>query len=95
MTREETVKQVARKTGLEESTVRKVFSETLNTISESLEYGEKVTFRGFGTFDLQHRAQKKARDISKERPVIISDHYRPIFRPSKELKTKVFLKNSN
>jgi len=49
--------------------------------------------RGFGTFEAKRRAEKKARNISKNIIVVVSAHKTPFFRPSKSFIENV--KNRN
>lgn len=55
----------------------------------SLEKGENVYLRGFGSFILKRRAEKTARNISKNTTVIIPAHDIPAFKPAKELMGQV------
>ena len=61
----------------------------MGTVSDSLIYGHNVYLRGFGTFEIKHRAEKTARNISKNTTVIIPAHNIPAFKPSKEFIEKI------
>ena len=39
--------------------------------------------RGFGSFIVKKRAQKTARNISKNETLIINEHFIPAFKPAK------------
>lgn len=54
--------------------------------------GENVYVRGFGSFVVKKRAQKTARNISKNTAIIIPEHFVPSFKPAKVFVDKV--KNS-
>ena len=56
----------------------------MDTVKESMQGGEEVYLRGFGSFILKHRAAKTARDISKNVTVIVPEHDIPAFKPAKE-----------
>ncbi|HPW26822.1 MAG TPA: HU family DNA-binding protein, partial [Tenuifilaceae bacterium] len=45
--------------------------------------------RGFGSFIVKKRAQKTARNISKNTTIIIPEHYIPSFKPAKTFVNKV------
>jgi DNA-binding protein HU-beta len=45
--------------------------------------GENVYLRGFGSFIVKKRAQKTARNISKNTTIIIPAHNIPAFKPAK------------
>ena len=61
----------------------------METIKTSMTNGEEVFLRGFGSFIIKHRADKTARDISKNTTVIVSAHDIPAFKPAKEFLDKV------
>ena len=62
-------------------------------IKNSLESGENVYLRGFGSFIIKTRAEKTGRNISKNVAVKIPAHNIPVFKPAKVfvngVKTKV------
>jgi len=51
--------------------------------------GENVYVRGFGSFVVKKRAQKTARNISKNTAIIIPEHFVPSFKPAKVFVDKV------
>ena len=55
----------------------------MNEIINSLERGENVYFRGFGSFIVKKRAEKTARNIKKNTTIKIPAHNIPAFKPSK------------
>ena len=55
----------------------------MNEIKESLESGENVYLRGFGSFIVKERAEKTGRNISKNTTIIIPAHNIPAFKPAK------------
>ena len=56
---------------------------------EDYEKGENVYLRGFGSFILKRRAEKTARNISKNTTIIIPAHNIPAFKPAKEFMGQV------
>jgi DNA-binding protein HU-beta len=48
-----------------------------------LERKENVYLRGFGSFVIKHRAEKTARNISKNTTITIAAHDLPSFKPAK------------
>lgn len=50
---------------------------------------ENVFLRGFGTFTIKHRAQKTARNISKNTTMVIAAHDFPAFKPAKSFIAKM------
>jgi len=88
MTKQELVSIAASQTGVEIATVSAVVESFMEQVRNSLTNGEKVYMSGFGTFHLKHRAEKKARDISKNTTIIIPAHDVPAFKPSKSCTLK-------
>ena len=84
MTKIEIVREIASKTGLSTKDVMVILESLMQTIKSSMENGEEVFLRGFGSFIIKHRAEKTARNISKNTTVIIPAHDVPAFKPAKE-----------
>ncbi|MGL6177633.1 MAG: HU family DNA-binding protein [Tannerellaceae bacterium] len=55
----------------------------MEIVKESLSKGDNVYLRGFGSFVVKKRAQKTARNISKNTTIIIPEHNIPAFKPAK------------
>lgn len=89
MTKAELAKEIASKTGLEKKDVVVIIESLMDTIKTSMAEGEEVFLRGFGSFIIKHRANKTARNISKNTTVIIPAHDIPAFRPAKEFMEQV------
>ena len=89
MTKIEIVREIASKTGLSTKDVMLVIESLMDTIKTSMGNGEEVFLRGFGSFIIKHRADKTARNISKNTTVIIPAHDIPAFRPAKEFMDQV------
>ena len=53
------------------------------TTMSRLSKDENVYLRGFGSFVVKKRAQKTARNISKNTTIIIPEHNIPAFKPAK------------
>ena len=89
MTKIELVREIASKTGLSTKDAMVIIESLMETIKTSMTNGEEVFLRGFGSFIIKHRADKTARDISKNTTVIVSAHDIPAFKPAKEFLDKV------
>ncbi len=83
MTKADIVNEVAKATGIEKVTVQTVVESTMESIRSSLIKGDAVYLRGFGSFIIKHRAQKAARNITKQTTMTIPAHDIPAFKPSK------------
>jgi len=93
MTKADIVNEIAKSTGIEKITVQKTVEAFMETIKSSLVGNKNVYLRGFGSFVVKKRAEKTARNISKNTTIIIPEHFIPSFKPSKSFTGKV--KNHN
>ena len=89
MTKAEIVTEIAAKTGIEKQVVMQVVEGMMETIKTSMINGEEVFLRGFGSFFIKHRAEKTARNISKNTTMIIPAHNIPAFKPAKSFVEKL------
>ena len=89
MTKAEICKQIKEKTGLDNVSVQAVVEAFMETVKETLADGKAVYLRGFGTFELKHRAEKTARNISKNTTIVIPEHDIPHFRPARDFEKMV------
>ena len=83
MTKAEIVNEVAKATGIEKVAVQTVVEAAMESIKSSLIKGNPVYLRGFGSFIIKHRAQKAARNITKQTTMTIPAHDIPAFKPAK------------
>lgn len=89
MTKAEIVREVSKSTGIEATTVSAVVEGFMEAVKSSLAKDNNVYLRGFGTFAVQTRAQKTARNITKNTTVIIPKHKVPTFKPCPDFKNQV------
>ena len=89
MTKAEIVTEIAAKTGIEKQVVMQVIEGMMKTIKTSMINGEEVFLRGFGSFIIKHRAEKTARNISKNTTMIVPAHNIPAFKPAKSFVEKL------
>lgn len=83
MTKADIVNDIAEKTGLEKNEVQTTVEAFMSSIRKSLEKGENVYLRGFGSFVVKTRAQKTGRNILKNTTIVIPAHNIPSFKPAK------------
>ena len=83
MTKAEIVSNISRKLGIEKADVQATVESLMQEIIGSLESGENVYLRGFGSFVVKTRAEKTGRNISKNTTIKIPAHNTPSFKPSK------------
>ena len=89
MTKAEIVNEIARTTGIDKASVLATVEGLMTTIKESLANGENVYLRGFGSFIVKERAEKTARNISKNTVLIVPKHNIPSFKPCPDFKEAV------
>ena len=84
MTKADIVNEIAKKTGVDKAAGLTTVEAFMDAVKESLiTKEENVYLRGFGSFILKKRAQKTARNISKNTTIIIDEHNIPAFKPAK------------
>ena len=83
MTKAEIVANISEKLGIEKVDVQLTVESLMKEIINSLESGENVYLRGFGSFIVKKRAEKTARNIIKNTTIKIPAHNIPAFKPSK------------
>ena len=84
MTKSEIVSAISAKTGLDRKDVLNIVEAFMVTVKDSMAGDEEVFLRGFGSFIIKQRAEKTARDISKNTTIIVPAHNIPAFKPAKE-----------
>ena len=89
MTKADIVNEIAKSTGIDRATVLTTVEAFMETVKESLTKEENVYLRGFGSFVVKKRAQKTARNISKNTTIIIPEHNIPSFKPAKSFMIEV------
>ena len=83
MTKADIVSEIAKSTGIDKNAVLASVESFMSVVKKSLSEGEKVYLRGFGSFVVKRRAQKTARNISKNTTMIIPEHDIPSFKPAR------------
>ena len=83
MTKAEIVNEIANKSGVDKVTVLRVVESFMDEVRNSLSSNENVYLRGFGSFVVKQRAEKVARNISRNTTITIPAHTIPSFKPAK------------
>ena len=89
MTKADIVREIAKKTGIDNATILASVEAFMEVVKESLANEENVYLRGFGSFILKKRAQKTARNISKNTTIVIPEHNIPAFKPAKTFSERI------
>lgn len=83
MTKADIVSNISEQSGIDKTDVQAVVEKFMEEVKGSLEKGENVYLRGFGSFIIKTRAEKTGRNISKNVAVQIPAHNIPAFKPAK------------
>ena len=83
MTKADIVAKISDKLGMEKGDVQATVETFMNEVKNSLEGGDNVYLRGFGSFIVKKRAEKTGRNISKNTTIKIPAHNIPAFKPAK------------
>jgi DNA-binding protein HU-beta len=83
MTKADIVAEIHKSTGIDKATILTTVEAFMSSVKTSLANDENVYLRGFGSFILKKRANKTARNISKNTTIIIPEHNIPAFKPAK------------
>lgn len=83
MTKADIVSKISDKLGMEKTDVQATVESFMSEVKGSLETGENVYLRGFGSFIVKTRAEKTGRNISKNTTIKIPAHNIPAFKPAK------------
>ncbi len=83
MTKADIVSNISDQLGIDKTDVQATVESFMKEIKNSLESGENVYLRGFGSFIIKTRAEKTGRNISKNIAVKIPAHNIPSFKPAK------------
>ncbi len=89
MTKADLVSKISDKLGIEKGDVQATVESFMNEVKSSLEDGDNVYLRGFGSFIVKTRAEKTGRNISKNTTIKIPAHNIPAFKPAKSFVSKV------
>ena len=89
MNKAELITSVAQKTGLTRKDADKVVASVLDTITETLASGEKVSLVGFGTFEVKERAAHQGINPSTGEHMQIPSSKSAVFKSGKQLKDAV------
>ncbi|WP_124098373.1 HU family DNA-binding protein [Ruminococcus sp. Marseille-P6503] len=89
MTKAELINLIAEKGEYSKKDAEKALSTVIDSISETLENGEKISLVGFGTFEVRDRAAKEAINPLTKEPVHVPAKKVPAFKAGKALKEAV------
>lgn len=90
MTKSELIERLAEKNQhLQGKDVEIVIKEILEKMAQTLQKGDRIEIRGFGSFSLHYRAPRIGRNPKTGESVKLEGKYVPHFKPGKELRERV------
>ncbi len=89
MTKAELISAVAEKSGLTKKDSDKAVSAVIDSVTDALVHGDKVSLVGFGTFEVKNRAARKGINPRTKEPMQIESSKLPTFKAGKALKESV------
>lgn len=92
MNKSELIEKIATKNkSLPAKTVEQAIKTLLEQLSNSLEQGQRIEVRGFGSFSLHYRKPRQGRNPKTGEVVSLNGKFVPHFKPGKELRDRVNL----
>lgn len=95
MTKAELVEDVARAAELTKKDAERLVEIVFESIIDTLNQGEKIELRGFGSFRVRERGARRGRNPKTGDPVDIPAKRVPYFKPGKELKELINDENAS
>ena len=89
MNKSDLIDVVRERAGLSRKEAEQVVYTFFNEISNSLEKGDRVEIRGFGSFTVKHYKSYTGRNPKTGAPISVPEKKLPFFKVGKELKGKV------
>ena len=86
MTKADLVEKVAREADMTKKDAEQLVEIIFDSITGTLNKGEKIELRGFGSFRVRERGARRGRNPKTGDPVSIPAKRVPYFKPGKELK---------
>lgn len=89
MTKQQLIASVADKAGMTKVDSAKAVDAVTDVVMKAMQKGEKVTWTGFGTFEVRTRAARMGRNPQTGAPLHIPASKTPAFKAGKSLKDAV------
>ncbi len=89
MTKTDLVALVAEKAELSKKDADKAVNAVLESVTETLKKGDKISLVGFGTFEVKERAERNGINPKTQEPMVIKASKAPAFKASKALKDAI------
>ena len=89
MTKADIVDAIASATGLTKVETEAVVDGFITTVINAMKEGRNIEIRGFGSYKVKKRKGRVARNPRTGQQVMVGEHWVPLFKVSKEVKTLV------
>ncbi|SHF69677.1 integration host factor subunit beta [Vibrio gazogenes] len=90
MTKSELIERLcAEQTHLSAKEIEDAVKDIIEHMATSLEQGDRIEIRGFGSFSLHYREPRTGRNPKTGERVELDGKYVPHFKPGKELRERV------
>ena len=89
MNKNELIAAAAEKAGMSKKDTEKVLTAVLESVTETLAGGDKVSLVGFGTFEVKSRNARMGRNPKTKEEIRIPASKAPVFKAGKALKDAV------
>ena len=89
MNKTELIAQIAAKSGLSKKDAEKALAATIDSVTEAMAAGDKVTLVGFGSFEVKSREARMGRNPKTNEPMEIAATRTPVFKARSALKDAI------
>ena len=89
MNKNELISAIAEKSGMTKKDAEKALVAVVDTLTEAMVKGDKVTLAGFGAFETKTREARTGRNPKTKETIEIPASKYPVFKAGKALKDKV------
>ena len=89
LTIQDLIDLLAAKHSMTKKDAEKAVAAVLETVTETLKKGDKITLTGFGSFEVKTRAAHAGINPKTRKPITIAASKAPVFKAGKALKDAV------
>ena len=94
LTKKDVINSIYMQIGYSKKILDIVLNDILNLIIDNLKKKKKVKISNFGTFEIRHKKQRLGRNPKTKETKVISSRDVVLFKPSKEFKEFINLKEN-
>ena len=89
MTKADVISKISEQTGIDKNDVSAAVEAFFTVVKESMEDGDNIYIRGFGSFNLNYRPPRLGRNPKTGSKVQVPAKHVPHFKAGKELRDRV------